>query len=427
MFRKLKMLGLVSVVGLISSLGFIHATQTKMDSIIGQCLSTNEACLNTGEKYFIGEFNETFNTIGCSERCEQDLECSVWTWWGEQKLCMLFSGCIGRFNGCIDCQTGNRSCGLSETLSTVVSGGLGLPAQPNQSEVTILGENMTINNLEMPRSRWGHVSAYLESMYYVCGGSTELDGNLAPNDTCDAYRIVDVENSVGRWESVSPMLEARHSAAAVEMFGRIFVLGGLGIDGEYLKSVEIYEPHSRMWVSGQSMTVGLVGHCAVAVHDGILVVGGLGDGGILRSYAAFYNVTSNLWTSLPSMRVKRAYHGCSVQLKSMPENKTDHVVVVTGGLGQPGSALQQKEESVAMDSTEIFSFGIKRWNDFTPLPAPRAFHSQSTNNHIRLFGGVVNENITDEILELRGEEWQVSHLRLRSATRSGSASIFPSD
>ena len=38
----------------------------------------------------------------------QDLECSVWTWWGEQKLCMLFSGCIGRFNGCIDCQTGNR-------------------------------------------------------------------------------------------------------------------------------------------------------------------------------------------------------------------------------------------------------------------------------------------------------------------------------
>ncbi len=42
------------------------------------------------------------------------------------------------------------------------------------------------------------------------------------------------------------MLEARHSAAAVEMFGRIFVLGGLGIDGEYLKSVEIYEPHSRM-------------------------------------------------------------------------------------------------------------------------------------------------------------------------------------
>jgi len=30
MFRKLKMLGLVSVVGLISSLGFIHATQTKV-------------------------------------------------------------------------------------------------------------------------------------------------------------------------------------------------------------------------------------------------------------------------------------------------------------------------------------------------------------------------------------------------------------
>ena len=31
-------------------------------------------------------------------------------------------------------------------------------------------------------------------MFYVCGGSTDHDGNVAPNDTCDAYRIVDVAN-----------------------------------------------------------------------------------------------------------------------------------------------------------------------------------------------------------------------------------------
>ena len=51
--------------------------------------------------------------------------------------------------------------------------------------------------------------------------------------------------SVGRWESSSSMLEPRHAAAAVEIFGRIFVLGGRGINGDHLKSVEIYEPHSR--------------------------------------------------------------------------------------------------------------------------------------------------------------------------------------
>ncbi len=79
------------------------------------------------------------------------------------------------------------------------------------------GDNGTVpTTMVMPRHRWGHVSAFI-GMYcqykyiflsnasfslfflplfsysflgftlYICGGSTELAGNFAPNDTCDTF------------------------------------------------------------------------------------------------------------------------------------------------------------------------------------------------------------------------------------------------
>ena len=88
-----------------------------------------------------------------------------------------------------------------------------------------LGDNGTVSTtMVMPRHRWGHVSAFIGiyvlfldkaaflsqppfllfdvSSYvflsfskflilgftlYICGGSTELAGNIAPNDTCDTF------------------------------------------------------------------------------------------------------------------------------------------------------------------------------------------------------------------------------------------------
>ena len=54
-------------------------------------------------------------------------------------------------------------------------------------------------------SRWGHVSTFLGSSLIVCGGSTELSGNLAPNDTCDVFDF-----NTQAWRDMEPMSEGRH-------------------------------------------------------------------------------------------------------------------------------------------------------------------------------------------------------------------------
>jgi len=399
-------------------------------SHVGFCLSANEACMLQGTfipVHMLYSFNETYNTIGCAERCEQDPSCEVWTWHGDSKQCQIFSNCPPKFRyrGCQDCQTGNRSCGLWESNEVVVSGGLGpQDSQPNQATISVIGMNSTINStLSMPRSRWGHVSAFIGFNYYVCGGSTELDGLIAPNDTCDIY-----EAASRQWIGGEPLLEPRHGAAGLEIFGKLYILGGLGIDGSYLRSIEHYEPTSRKWEKSCQLElhIGLVGHCAIAIKDGFFVAGGEVSEGNVTGEAAFFNLTSNQWTTFTPMNAARGYHGCSVHLRSHGHLEPDVEVMVTGGIGYLSS--EKIGVLYPLKSVEIFNLRTKTWRWYEDLPEPRAYHSQQNMmGTTSLFGGVVGQNITAEIIEKTSTSWKTSQLRLKAATRSASLSTFPTD
>ena len=56
----------------------------------------------------------------------------------------------------------------------------------------------------MPRHRWGHVATFMETIFIVCGGTTDLEG-IFPNNTCDAFDL-----SSGSWDEFDDMLELRH-------------------------------------------------------------------------------------------------------------------------------------------------------------------------------------------------------------------------
>ena len=73
----------------------------------------------------------------------------------------------------------------------------------------------------MPRSRWGHVSAFIESEFFVCGGSTEVDGSLAPSNTCDVFCVVSQQ-----WMEMQNMEENRQGAVGVSLLGKMYVMGG---------------------------------------------------------------------------------------------------------------------------------------------------------------------------------------------------------
>ena len=170
---------------------------------------------------------------------------------------------------------------------------------------------MTLTVTTCPLSRWGHVSSTVGGVFYVCGGTTDLAGYIAPNNTCDSYSVVERQWSVGR-----PMLSDRHWAAGVESFGEMYVLGGVGPGGNATDSVEVFEPKAGAWRNGRKMPRALAGHCAVAMGDVIVVLGGQEQGRAVADTFMF-NVTSMVWTKLADMPTPRRLHGCSGYLRSV--------------------------------------------------------------------------------------------------------------
>ena len=102
-------------------------------------------------------------------------------------------------------------CGAVDEFVAVVSGGLS-GEHENQDAVIVLSEEDICSQpefwsgmSELPRHRWGHVSTFMEPLYIVCGGTTELDGMIVPNNTCDAFNL----NSKS-WQGFDDMLDLRH-------------------------------------------------------------------------------------------------------------------------------------------------------------------------------------------------------------------------
>jgi len=381
----------------------------------------------------LGTFNSTYNRIGCSERCEQDSRCQSFTWLGRDNVCQTLSKC-NKWIKCNACFTGDRGCEIQKSYDVIVTGGRGNDA------VTLIGNLSTINTtMNLPTIRWGHISTSIGDKLYVCGGktnATEEDDVISPCDTCDVYSRYDSSCSEATddrplyWCTGKSLIEARHSAVGVGMFGRLFVLGGRGVGGRYLDSVEEFHVHDikpadANWRIVTSLPVGVSGHCALAVHDGIFVAGGQTAEHSVTNTVAFYNLTTDLWTTLPPLETGRAFHGCSLSLRNGRLNE----VLVTGGKGMATNNQDSPDGLTLLDSVELFSFRTHSWETLSPLPSPIAYHSQSNNGVIRLFGGIVNDTSTDQILELDDslDSWKVSKLRLKKPTQSGSSTLIPTE
>ena len=162
----------------------------------------------------------------------------------------------------------------------------------------------------MPRSRWGHVSAFIESEFFVCGGSTEVDGSLAPSNTCDVFCVVSQQ-----WMEMQNMEENRQGAVGVSLLGKMYVMGGH--DGvKITKSGEVYDPEKKTWTKIEDMPVALKDHCAVTFKDSIIILGGSLEDGSETSSMFLFNVTTNKWLDIKKpFQHARSGHGCSINVR----------------------------------------------------------------------------------------------------------------
>ena len=203
---------------------------------------------------------------------------------------------------------------MPEKSLAAVSGGLSDDSDvPNQNRIYMIDEHNICSQpnsmdklKEMPRSRWGHVSAFIESKFIICGGTTDLNGYMLPNNTCDLFCFGRQE-----WLAMSNMNENRHGAVGVSLFGKMYVLGGHnGV--AVTKSVDVYGPSKEVWTKSADMPVALQGHCAVTFRDSIIIMGGTMENDKETANVFLFNVTSNKWWQMKPMLHARSGHGCSL-------------------------------------------------------------------------------------------------------------------
>ena len=163
--------------------------------------------------------------------------------------------------------------------------------------------------MEMPRSRWGHVSGFIESKLIVCGGTTDVADAMEPTNTCDAFCA-----AKQNWTKIDSMEERRHGAVGVSLFGKLYVMGGH--NGIYItNTVEVFDVMKKVWSHSPEMPLALTGHCAVAHEDSIIVMGGTLDNERQSKSVFLFNVTKGTWSELNQMKQARSGHGCSIKTR----------------------------------------------------------------------------------------------------------------
>ncbi|XP_049318081.1 kelch-like protein 12 isoform X11 [Bactrocera dorsalis] len=112
--------------------------------------------------------------------------------------------------------------------------------------------NKTWQNLPaMNQARCGHCVVELDGKIYAIGG---LEGE-------EVLSSVERYTPSDGWESVSSLIVERHSAGAVTLNNKVYIMGGTNTPLRALKLVECYNPDSNIWTSCADMT-----ECRVLPH-----------------------------------------------------------------------------------------------------------------------------------------------------------------
>ncbi len=155
----------------------------------------------------------------------------------------------------------------------------------------------------VPNNIWRASAATSGGKLYVFGGYQSTSG-FPFNPT---NRVFEYDPSNDTWAEKSSMSTARGTSVAVEVSGKIHVIGGAASDA--LSLHEVYDPSNDSWESKASMTTARSGLTGVALEGKIFLVGGyfLSGGVVSQKVLEVYDPSNNSWTSKTSMPISR--HG----------------------------------------------------------------------------------------------------------------------
>lgn len=179
---------------------------------------------------------------------------------------------------------------------------------------------------------------------YVFGGSTaSFSGGVSNASVYDP--------STNVWTTLAPMPTPRGGATAQMLNGMIYVLGGIGANGNSLTTVEIYNPATNSWNTGTPMLTARDNAGSARIGNRLYIFGGRTrfSNNTLSSIEIF-DATSNIWNAGAPMPTGRR----SVVVGTVGER-----IQVIGG------------ENPSTNANEEYNPVTNSWRVLTPIPTAR--------------------------------------------------------
>ena len=228
----------------------------------------------------------------------------------------------------------------------IIGGQDGNGAVATTQAVAVAGGVMT-NKTAMPTARMHAAAAELGGKIYVMGGQT----STAPGGELDTLEVYDIVADT--WQQIAdPMPFAVAKAATAAFDGKIYIAGGYP-DTDKLWE---YEPASGTWAAKATMPTGRYGAGATAFEGKLAVAGGT-EPLTSQSVATVeaYDPLTNTWDTMTSMLFPHSH----AQIAGI-----DAWMFACGG--SPAD-----EESVSA-ATEVFHSGLNAWQQRPDAPLSAA-------------------------------------------------------
>lgn len=218
-----------------------------------------------------------------------------------------------------------------------------------------------------------------------------------------------------QWQQAPQLNTARFGASSVTVNERVYVMGGAGVGGALVPTVEVLDAGQSAWndqtVPGLQ-TLRIDG--AASVFNGkVYYTGGLTGTGEVVDTVEVYDPAQNNWQSVRKMREKRRGHA---------------LVVLNGYLVAIGG-VDENDEYIT--DIEYYDVAEDEWEDAEDeLIALRAVpFSGVFNNRFHMFGGILGAPVNDGFAGTFSPDWQISWASLPALAeaRGNGSSVISRD
>ncbi|GAB6027844.1 hypothetical protein CHUAL_014076 [Chamberlinius hualienensis] len=231
---------------------------------------------------------------------------------------------------------------------------------------------------------WHHPgTAYSDDLVYICGGSVPCDNLLtrSPKITTMTWCFHVTDRL---WQRLPDMSTARVYHAVLLWNEKLYAIGGINDNNEFLDSVECYDPLIDKWEMVSKIPNARLAMAASCYQDIFWVCGGIIrsgkdqlNGGMITNSAFAYSPKKNKWWSLTPLRVPRAFATFTV---------LNGRLLLVGGIQDDSRG---NGSSASISDVDVYDLQRNEWHHLTDLFTPRHCCSAvSLGRFLYVIGGI---------------------------------------